>query len=113
MQDQLADTEQQVQAASEKLDDAELQQQLAGQIQEQEDLLAKLETECASMAAVDPERFQAQKEAALIARDSANRWLDNTYTLKDWCQKSFSGREQEVTGFFAENGLTDTIDYLT
>jgi hypothetical protein len=93
--------------------DAELLQELDGQIQAQEELLAKLETECASMAAVDPERFQAQKEAAVIARDSANRWLDNTYALKDWCQKSFSGREAEVGAFFTENGLTDTIDYLT
>jgi hypothetical protein len=73
---------------------------------------ATLEQERSACEVVDPDRYAAMKEAALLARDAANRWLDNTHSLKQWCGKQFQGRESEVDKFFEENGLTDKVDYL-
>ena len=50
--------------------------------------------------------------AAIICRDSANRWLDNVYSLKQWCKKKFSGRDADIDKFFEENGLTSKVDYI-
>ena len=87
------------------------------------ELLAELETlqskkaelakQKEALEVVDPSRYAAMQEACGHARDSANTWLDNTYSLKDWCQKQFVGREDDVEKHFAENGLTDKVDYLT
>lgn len=50
--------------------------------------------------------------AAVICRDSANRWLDNIYSLQQWCKKKFSGRDDDINKFFLESGLTSKVDYI-
>ncbi len=37
-----------------------------------------------------------------VAREAANRWLDNLEALRDWAKKQFSGREADVDAFFAQ-----------
>ena len=74
--------------------------------------MTELKAEQAELEVVDPQRFEAMKEACIVCRDSANRWLDNLYSLKQWCNKKFAGREAELDKFFEENGLTENVDYL-
>ena len=92
--------------------DAELTKQLMSQVADKEAQLSALQSECEAFSDVDPERIEVLKEATVVARDSANRWLDNTHTLKDWCRKQFSGRDQEVESFFEQNGLNDKMDHI-
>lgn len=86
---------------------------LMKEMQELQEQKAAMERERSALEVVDPERHAALKEASKLARDAANRWLDNTHSLKQWCGKQFQGREQEVAKFFEENGLTDKVDYLS
>ena len=103
----------QLDAARSRQEDADAKARLAAELEQLNGQKAALEEERAALEVVDPQRFEAMKEAAGVARDAANRWLDNTHALQQWCQKSFAGREKEVAKFFEENGLTDKMDYLT
>mmetsp|Transcript_594 Transcript_594/g.1351 ORF Transcript_594/g.1351 Transcript_594/m.1351 type:complete len:207 (-) Transcript_594:457-1077(-) len=60
----------------------------------------------------DPELYQAMRKAADLAKDSANRWLDNLHNLHSWCKKQFAGHDGELNNFFQENGYTDSLDYV-
>jgi hypothetical protein len=40
----------------------------------------------------------------VVARDSANRWVDNIQTLEGWLKKRFAGNEAAVAGLFKEVG---------
>lgn len=37
-----------------------------------------------------------------VAREAANRWLDNIEALRDWAKKQFEGREADVDAFFEQ-----------
>lgn len=65
----------------------------------------------ASAATDDPAAHAALLQAADVARDAANRWLDNVHALKAWCDKKFEGAEG-LDAFFRQAGLTDAVDYL-
>mmetsp|Transcript_19240 Transcript_19240/g.34796 ORF Transcript_19240/g.34796 Transcript_19240/m.34796 type:complete len:208 (-) Transcript_19240:53-676(-) len=60
----------------------------------------------------DPELFEKIKQANDLAKDAANRWLDNLFSLKSWCKKRFVGKEAELATFFEENGFDDSLEYL-
>lgn len=102
----------QVQEERSKQDDPDEHQKLQQTLQELGDKKSALTAEQVELEVVDPKRFEAMKEACTTSRDSANRWLDNLYSLKQWCNKRFSGRETELDKFFEENGLTENVDYL-
>eukprot|EP01025_Chloroclados_australasicus_P044507 TRINITY_DN48308_c0_g1_i1.p2 TRINITY_DN48308_c0_g1~~TRINITY_DN48308_c0_g1_i1.p2 ORF type:complete len:207 (+),score=38.34 TRINITY_DN48308_c0_g1_i1:125-745(+) len=112
LEGQLTDVIRELDEAKAKDDDHDLRTQLLAEIDEMKSAVSQLEAERASLAEVDPERFKAMQEAAVIARDSANRWLDNTHALHDWCKSKFQGRESDVENFFKENGLTDKLETL-
>lgn len=101
-----------VQEVRSKQDDLEEHQRLQQTLQELVEKKAVLRAEQAELEVVDPDRFKAMKEACTVSRDSANRWLDNLYSLKQWCNKKFAGRETELDQFFEENGLTENVDYV-
>lgn len=42
------------------------------------------------------------EQATLVARDSANRWTDNIFTLQSWMRKKFPGMEGQLASFFKE-----------
>ncbi|KAK9805994.1 hypothetical protein WJX73_002102 [Symbiochloris irregularis] len=69
------------------------------------------ESELAKYAQSDPETLDAMNEGTGIARDSANRWLDNLEMLKSWCRKRFEGMDQQLDEYFAKEGAGD-LDYL-
>jgi hypothetical protein len=37
-----------------------------------------------------------------VARDAANRWLDNVQTLMSWAKKQFPGHEDAINNLFGE-----------
>ena len=112
LQKQHAQLQAQLQQERSKQDDPDETQRLQKTLQELGQNKVALKAEQAELEVVDPDRFKAMKEACTTTRDSANRWLDNLYSLKQWCNKKFSGRETELDKFFEENGLTENVDYL-
>ena len=48
----------------------------------------------------------------MVARDSANRWTDNVFTLQSWMRKKFAGMDGQMGEFFREQGVGDDFDYL-
>lgn len=69
-------------------------------------------SEIAQYNANDPERYAALKEATVVARDSANRWIDNIDSLRSWVKKRFQGNENQVDDFFLNEGAPEDINYV-
>ena len=59
-----------------------------------------------------PETLKAMVTGTRLAREGANRWLDNVYALLSWCRKTFEGREGEITAFFEENVFNENLEYF-
>ena len=78
-----------------------------------EGLVSDAQAGLAAAAADDPAKLAALAEAAGQAKAAANRWLDAVHALKAWCGAKFGeGRGEELDAFFAEQGLTDKVDYI-
>ncbi|XP_022110505.1 meiotic nuclear division protein 1 homolog isoform X1 [Acanthaster planci] len=86
-------------------DRIELMKTLAVQEQENSRLKAELEKyrEC------DPEVLEEVKKQTLVAREAANRWTDNIFTIKSWCKKKFSMEEKTIDKHF---GIPEDFDYI-
>ena len=74
--------------------------------------VAELRAMLAQYAASDPSRLAAVAEAAELAKDAANRWLDNCFSLRSWMEARFEGRGEEVRAFFEQSGLKEDAEYL-
>ena len=74
--------------------------------------VAELRAMLAQYAASDPSRLAAVAEAADLAKDAANRWLDNCFSLRSWMEARFEGRGEEVRAFFEQSGLKEDAEYL-
>jgi hypothetical protein len=46
------------------------------------------------------------------AKQSANRWQDNLFSLESWCKKKFEGRENDIGGFFKDQGFNEDAKYF-
>ncbi|KAL3163083.1 Meiotic nuclear division protein 1 [Trebouxia sp. C0010 RCD-2024] len=72
--------------------------------------LRDIQNQLEQYAENDPDKINSMKEAAGIAKDAANRWLDNIEYLQDWCKKRFEGMGEQLNGFFKENGYTENME---
>ncbi|KAG2492313.1 hypothetical protein HYH03_009265 [Edaphochlamys debaryana] len=81
-------------------------------LQQLQERHAEVTQQLAAYRESDPETVEQMRLSAAGAKEAANRWLDNTYSLLSWCKKKFSGKEAELTKFFEENGLDEKVEYL-
>ena len=58
----------------------------------------------------DPEVIAAKRRAADAARDAANRWTDNLFTLQTHLSRRFN---ITASAFAQQFGVPDDLDYLT
>ena len=79
---------------------------------EKEARVLELRKTLAQYADSDPRKLEAVAEAAELAKDAANRWLDNCFNLRAWMEARFEGRGEEVRAFFEQSGLKEDADYL-
>jgi len=79
---------------------------------QKESRVAELRRELAGYADSDPSKLEAVTEASELAKDAANRWLDNCFALRSWMEARFEGRGEEVRAFFEQAGLKEDADYL-
>ncbi|XP_064612721.1 meiotic nuclear division protein 1 homolog [Liolophura sinensis] len=72
---------------------------------EKKQLLAELERykEC------DPEVLEEMKQETKIAKEAANRWTDNVFSIKSWIKQKFAFEESVIDKQF---GIPETFDYL-
>ena len=48
-----------------------------------------------------------------MARDSANRWVDNVEALRDWLLRRFEGHEEQLASFLREAGADGELQYAS
>jgi len=57
----------------------------------------------------DPEVIQKVKDQTLEARDAANRWTDNVFSIKSWIKRKFSFEDSVIDKQF---GIPSDFDYV-
>lgn len=58
----------------------------------------------------DPETFEKMKKEIQIAKDAANRWTDNVFSVKSWCKDKFGLDEGALDKAFEIPADFDNID---
>ncbi|KAJ7333771.1 Meiotic nuclear division protein 1 [Desmophyllum pertusum] len=69
---------------------------------EQEEQLEKYR-EC------DPEVLQNMQKETVMAKEGANRWTDNVFTIKSWCVRKFGLEDKMIDKNF---GIPEEFDYV-
>ncbi|XP_068961679.1 meiotic nuclear division protein 1 homolog [Petaurus breviceps papuanus] len=84
---------------------ASLSKNLASLRQQKEQLKAELEKykDC------DPEVVEEMRQATKVAKDAANRWTDNIFTIKSWAKRKFGFEESKIDKNF---GIPEDFDYI-
>ena len=57
----------------------------------------------------DPEVLKEMQNKTLIAKESANRWTDNIFSVKSWCKRKFAIEESAINKNFQ---IPEDLDYL-
>ena len=63
----------------------------------------------ARFAEFDPEEMEKLKKNTSLARQAANRWVDNIFNCQSWAQNKFC-MEKKV--FSKQFGIPEELDYL-
>ncbi|KAL4447450.1 hypothetical protein ABPG75_004669 [Micractinium tetrahymenae] len=106
-----ASLQQQVEQSRVGKEDSDERQQLLQEVQQLQADVEAQQQELAQYAGNDPERYDHIKQTAKIACESANRWIDNTETLRGWLKKRFEGMNEQIDALFKENGVKEDADY--
>jgi len=90
----------------EKTDDREsILQELA----QKEKLCKELEKELERYRECDPEVLENIQKETVMAKEGANRWTDNVFTIKSWCVRKFGLEEKMIDKNF---GIPEDFDYV-
>ena len=79
------------------------------ELAQKETSYTELEKELERYRECDPEVLENMKKETLMAKDGANRWTDNVFTIKSWCVKKFGLEEKMIDQNF---GIPEDFDYL-
>ncbi|XP_063776594.1 meiotic nuclear division protein 1 homolog isoform X2 [Pseudophryne corroboree] len=84
---------------------SKLAEELALLRQQREQLMAELDKhkEC------DPDVIEEIRKANKVAKDAANRWTDNIFSVKSWAKKKFGFEESKIDKTF---GIPEDFDYI-
>jgi len=90
----------------EKTEDREsILQELA----QKEKLCKELEKELERYRECDPEVLENIQKETVMAKEGANRWTDNVFTIKSWCVRKFGLEEKMIDKNF---GIPEDFDYV-
>ncbi|NXU49042.1 MND1 protein, partial [Turnix velox] len=84
---------------------AALMEELAALRQKKEKLKAELDKyrEC------DPAVIEEMRQTNKIAKEAANRWTDNIFSIKSWAKRKFGFEESRIDKSF---GIPEDFDYI-
>ncbi|KAL1465195.1 hypothetical protein WDU94_004784 [Cyamophila willieti] len=57
----------------------------------------------------DPAMLKTIEKSAEIAKEAANRWTDNVFSIKSWCKNKFGLEESALNKHF---GIPEELDYI-
>mmetsp|Transcript_13883 Transcript_13883/g.24329 ORF Transcript_13883/g.24329 Transcript_13883/m.24329 type:complete len:207 (-) Transcript_13883:1095-1715(-) len=92
--------------------DAAVRAELAAELAELRRKVAAAQSEMIAYKDSDPETVQAMRQGAELAKDAANRWLDNIQAMWSWAKKQFPDKQQGLESFFEENGFSQSMEYI-
>lgn len=69
----------------------------------------QLKVEVEKYQECDPEVVEEIRKLNKIARDAANRWTDNVFTVKSWAKKKFGFENKQIDKTF---GIPEDFDYI-
>jgi len=70
----------------------------------------QVKTELQKYAENDPDYIRALEDEADTAKDSANRWTDNIFTLRSWCNEKFNCSTDEFNQNFEVDPEFDYVE---
>ncbi|KAM9295776.1 meiotic nuclear division protein 1 homolog [Morus bassanus] len=84
---------------------AALIEELAALRQKKEQLKAEIDKyrEC------DPDVVEEMRQTNKIAKEAANRWTDNIFSIKSWAKRKFGFEESRIDKSF---GIPEDLDYI-
>eukprot|EP00708_Paratrimastix_pyriformis_P003348 GAFH01002122.1.p1 GENE.GAFH01002122.1~~GAFH01002122.1.p1 ORF type:complete len:421 (-),score=36.49 GAFH01002122.1:21-1208(-) len=71
---------------------------------------ADLQAQLQEHADNDPEVLKKMEAACPVARDAANRWTDNIFSIKKWCRDRFGVAEEEINAQFELPAEMEYVD---
>ncbi|NXY71717.1 MND1 protein, partial [Glareola pratincola] len=84
---------------------AALMEELAALQQKKEQLKAEIDKyrEC------DPDVIEEMRQTNKVAKEAANRWTDNIFSIKSWAKRKFGFEESRIDKSF---GIPEDFDYI-
>ncbi|XP_054059241.1 meiotic nuclear division protein 1 homolog isoform X2 [Rissa tridactyla] len=84
---------------------AALMEELAALRQKKEQLKAEIDKyrEC------DPDIIEEMRQTNKVAKEAANRWTDNIFSIKSWAKRKFGFEERRIDKSF---GIPEDFDYI-
>ncbi|NWU59782.1 MND1 protein, partial [Dromas ardeola] len=84
---------------------AALMEELAALRQKKEQLKAEIDKyrEC------DPDVIEEMRQTSKVAKEAANRWTDNIFSIKSWAKRKFGFEESRIDKSF---GIPEDFDYI-
>ncbi|XP_075277707.1 meiotic nuclear division protein 1 homolog isoform X2 [Opisthocomus hoazin] len=84
---------------------AALIEELAALRQKKEQLKAEIDKyrEC------DPDVVEEMRQTNKVAKEAANRWTDNIFSIKSWAKRKFGFEESRIDKSF---GIPEDLDYI-
>ncbi|XP_065054303.1 meiotic nuclear division protein 1 homolog isoform X2 [Rhopilema esculentum] len=84
-------------------------EKLLASLEQKEKETQELKQKLERLRECDPEVLEEVKEKTLIAKESANRWTDNIFSVKTWCKRKFAIEEAAINKNF---GIPEELDYV-
>ncbi|CDY30231.1 BnaA03g49390D [Brassica napus] len=108
----LAELVDQCDALKKGREDSEERTEALAHLQDIEKKHKELKNEMVQFADNDPATLEAMRAAIEVAHQSANRWTDNIFTLRQWCSNNFPQAKEQLEHLYTEAGITEDFDYL-
>ncbi|XP_058955213.1 meiotic nuclear division protein 1 homolog isoform X2 [Pocillopora verrucosa] len=79
------------------------------ELTQKEKLCKELEQELERYRECDPEVLENLQKETLMSKEGANRWTDNVFTIKSWCERKFGLEKKMIDKSF---GIPEDFDYV-
>jgi DNA-binding Lrp family transcriptional regulator len=90
-------------------DDTTERQQAIREFAQVRSELAAVNAQLAAAAEFDPVSMQTRRDALAVAIDAANRWTDNIYSVRSYCEKQLGVPRSDLNPAL---GINDGFDYF-
>ncbi|NXQ83138.1 MND1 protein, partial [Nyctibius grandis] len=69
----------------------------------------QLKTEIDKYRECDPDVIEEMRQTNKVAKEAANRWTDNIFSIKSWAKRKFGFEESRIDKSF---GIPEDLDYI-